>query len=200
VAISADGSEVGILNGGAHEENLPDWSSDQAALSAHVESYFESMGLASCQIANTTIFGGVGGGGAAGGSITVLQSQSSVDVARGISNIPVVESLANARFDSANQTTAETFYWPEIPADVVAAARAFHDQLANPTALAAYKAKLPLDAQGDGQVVIHHSSAGSKPPFQSATTYDVLQTVNPVLGEGSELSFDANGNAVTTVW
>jgi hypothetical protein len=192
---------MGSLNGGAPEANLPDWSSDQAALSAHVESYFESMGLASCQIANTTIFGSAGGGGAVnGGTVAVLQSQSTVLLARGIANIPVVESLANARFDSANQTTAETFYWPEIPADVVAAARAFHDQLSDPTALAAYKAKLPSDAQGDGQVVIHHTSAWSTSPFQSATTYDVLQTVNSLLGEASELSFDPNGNPVTTIW
>jgi hypothetical protein len=82
---------------------------------------------------------------------------------------------AFARFDTNDQTTFETFYWPEIPADVVTQARAFHDQLAAPGALAEYKAKLPADAQGDGHVVIHHRAGGSSLPFTAVTTYDTVQ-------------------------
>jgi hypothetical protein len=72
--------------------------------------------------------------------------------------------------------------------------------------LAAYKAKLPADAQGQGQVLIHHTSAGSSSPFHAAVTYDVVQTEPPSdsggisLGGEADLSFDPNGNPVTTAW
>jgi hypothetical protein len=81
---------------------------------------------------------------------------------------------------------------------VVSAAIAFKNQLAAPGALAAYKAKLPADAQGDGRVVIHHSSGLSMGSFQSAATYDVVQTTPQ--NDGGDLNFDPDGNPITTIW
>jgi hypothetical protein len=199
VAISSDGSEMALLNGGAPEANLPDWSSDGNALATHVKAYFVSMGVATCQISGTDGTYSAGGGGSTnGGSTFTVTAQSTVGLVRSIDGVPVANSIAYARFDTDDQTTSEAFYWPTIPADVVTAARAFHDKLAAPGALAAYKAKLPADAQGDGQVVIHHRVAGSPLPFTAVATYDTVQMTPQ--NDGGELSFDPDGNPVMDTW
>jgi hypothetical protein len=206
LAIFPDGSEMGILNAGAPEANLPDWSTDSAALSAHVTDYFVSMGVARCQILGTGTNGSASGGGSIdGGTFTSSAGPTSVVLARGVEGIPVVESNAWAQFNTANQSIAEALYWPTVPAAVMTAARAFRDQLADPTALAAYKAKLPSDAQGDGKVVIHHSSSGSSAAFQVVTTYQVIQSIPQDAGPfggrfGGDLNFDPNGNPVAANW
>jgi len=186
VAIEKSGGEIGSLNGGAPEAGLPDWSNDPSALGAHVTTYFEGFGVASCQVANAGVNGGSGGR-----TITLVRA---VD-----GHIVVGESLAFARFDSADQSTSEGFYWPALPADVVASARAFAAMVADPAQLAAFKAKLPADAQGDGIVNLHHTGSSSTAPFAAAATYDV-EPPPSVFGRGSTLSFDADGNAVTTLW
>jgi hypothetical protein len=95
--------------------------------------------------------------------------------------------------------TNEGFYWPTVPADVVASARAFRDRLADPNQLAAYKAMLPPGARGDGVVNVHHLNAASNMPFAAAASYDVVEDGRQ-LGRGSVLSFDPNAQPVTTVW
>jgi hypothetical protein len=199
VAIWTDGSEMASMDANAPEADLPDWSADGKALAAHVTAYFVSMGVATCEISGTDGTYSAGGGGSTDGTMTVtFPSQSTVGLVRSIDGVPVVESIAFARFDSSEQTTSESFYWPTIPADVVTASRAFHDKLAAPGALAAYKAKLPADAQGDGQVVIHHRVSGSSLPFTAVTTYDTVQSTPE--DDGGDLSFDPDGNAVTDTW
>ncbi len=199
VAIFSDGSEMGSMDANAPEANLPDWSADSAMLTAHASAYWVSIGVASCQIVASGIDGGGSGGGPIdGGPTTFTPGPSIVTLGRGIDGVPVVESLAVARFDVNDQTTYESFYWPEIPATVVSAAIAFANQLADPSALAAYKAKLPADAQGQGRVVIHHTGASLPQPFQSAATYDVVETTP--LDDGGDLNFDPNGNPVTMTW
>ncbi|HEY4014910.1 MAG TPA: hypothetical protein VGM06_16320 [Polyangiaceae bacterium] len=199
VAIFRDGSELASLDAGAPEQNLPDWSADPSALTAHVRAYFESMGLADCQVGAAQVFGGAEGGGSAGGSTFIMATSNTVLLARGVDGVPVVESTASARMTVDDQSTSEGFYWPTIPASVATAAIAFRDRLADPAALTAYKALLPADAQGQGQVVIHHTSAASPSPFASATTYDVVAEAGS-LGFASILSFDATGNPVQNNW
>jgi hypothetical protein len=184
VAIFSNGYAGGSLNGGAPEAGLPGWSQDPTALAAHVRAYFAAMGVAGCQV-QTQITGGSGGRDAS--------------IVRTVGGVIVSESLAYAEFDSADQTTAEGFYWPEIPAGVAADARAFHDRLADPSMLAAYKAQLPAEAQGDGAVVVHHTDgAASTQPFTAAAVYDVFE-MNP-LGRGGNHYFDAAGHEVTATW
>ena len=185
VAIEVSGGEIGSLNGGAPEASLPDWSSDATALEAHVSAYFASFGVPSCQAPDAEVLGGSGG--------------RTVSLPRSVDGIPVGESTAYARLDNQDQSTSEGFYWPTIPADVVTSARALHDKLADPTELAAYKAKLPADAQGDGGVVLHHTGSYSTSPFAAAATYDVVMTVG-LLGMPAMLSFDADGNPVPNAW
>jgi hypothetical protein len=110
VAIWTDGSEIASMNAGAPEANLPDWSADPNALSAHVTDYFVSMGVAPCQLSGTDATYSAGGGGSADGSVTFTStSQSSVGLVRGIDGVPIVESHAFARFDSSDETTSESF-------------------------------------------------------------------------------------------
>jgi len=185
VAIEQSGGELGILNGGAPEASLPDWSDDPTALASHVTAYFATFGVSACQVGGAAVDGGSGG--------------RTIALARSVDGINVAESLAYARLDNQDQSTSEGFYWPTIPADVVTSARAFHAKLADPTELVAYKAKLPADAQGDGLVNLHHTSSSSTSPFAAAATYDVEPPPDP-LGLGSTLSFDADGNPVSTTW
>lgn len=185
VAIEASGGEIGSMNGGAPETNLPDWSSDPAALGAHVTAYFESFGVSACQVGDAQALGGSGG--------------LTIDLVRSVDGVVVGESTAYARFNNQDQSTSEGFYWPTIPADVMTSARAFHNMLADPAQLAAYKAKLPADAQGDGAVVLHHTSSSSTTPFAAAATYDVVMSAG-LLGLPAVLSFDANGNPVSMAW
>jgi hypothetical protein len=206
VAIFSDGSEMASLNAGAPEADLPDWSTDTSALAAHVGDYWVSMGVATCQIAGTGVDSSMGGGGSVDGGVTYTSAvQNTVGLQRVVDGISVVESVAVARFDVNDQTTSEAFYWPEIPAEVVSAAIALKNQLADPNALSAYKAKLPADAQGNGSVVIHHTNAGSTSAFQALATY---QVVTQDLGDGGEGdlfmaeddNFDADGNPATLPW
>ena len=69
-------------------------------------------------------------------------------------------------------------------------ARALRDQLSTPGARAAYKAKLPANAQDEGQVVIHHSGTIWGSSFQSVASYDVI-------AGRSTLSFDADALPLT---
>jgi hypothetical protein len=185
VAIEQSGAESGSLNGGAPEASLPDWSGDPAALTAHVTAYFVTLGVSACQIGSAGVHSGSDG--------------STIVLVRSVDAISVAESIAYARMDSQDQSTSEAFYWPTIPAEVVASARAFQATLADPTGLAAYKAKLPANAQGDGVVILHHTSSSSTSPFAAAATYDVEPPPGP-LGLGSTLSFDADGNPVSASW
>ena len=155
------------------------------------------MGVDACQIARTNIFSSGGGGGASdGSSTTVLPSHQSVVLSRGIDGILVAESNASAQVDNADQSVSESLFWPTIPADVVTAARELKSALAAPGALAAFKAKLPSNAQGDGAIVIHHTSGISQSAsIQAVATYDVQQ-VNS-FGDGASVSFDSNGTPVS---
>jgi hypothetical protein len=199
VAVFPDGSEMASLDANAPAGNLPGWSSDAETLSGLVTSYYVSMGVESCQIAGIEATYSAGGGGSTdGGSAVVVEEQTIVGLGRAVDGIPIEESSALAQFDVQGQTTYEAFYWPEIPADVVSAALAFRDQLAMPGALAAYKAKLPADAQGDGSVVIHHHVAGTQGAFVAVATYQTVQ-ITPE-DDGGGLYFDPNGQPMMDTW
>jgi hypothetical protein len=186
LAIGAFGATTGAMNGGAPETALPDWSDDPDALTAHVRDYWIAMGVPACQILRTQVSARVGSDGT---------HQRTILLERGLDQIPISESRASARFDNADQSTSEGFLFPSIPPEVVAAARAFRDQIADPSGLAAYKSKLPADAQGQGALTIHHSAMSFVPnaPFNSAVTWDVL--VNSAIQ-----SYDVNGMPVASSW
>jgi hypothetical protein len=184
VAIFSNGDEGGSLNGGAPEFSLPDWSEDPMALADHERAYFGAMGVPLCQIDDKPVITS-----GSGGTTAILE--------RAIDGIPVGDSHAFAHFVVGDQTTGEGFYWPTISADVVTAARALRDRLADPTALAAFKLLLPPEARGDGDVIIHHTDGSfDTAPFTAVATYDVFES-GGWLGGGGYHHFDANGKEIT---
>lgn len=199
VAIFSDGSEMASLDAGAPESSLPGWNGTDAELLAHVSTYYEAMGIESCQIAGPSFAYGTGSSsGASSSSGGSTSNRTIAGFTRAIDGVVVDNSLASAQFDENDQTVYETFYWPEIPVNVVSAAVALHTKLSDPAQLSAYKARLPTDAQGDGKVVIHHSHAGSAPPFKAIAVYTVIQTTPQ--NDGGALYFDADGNPVSVTW
>ena len=178
VAMDASGYTLGILNAGVAEANVADWNADDTALTAHMQAYFAAMGVDACQLAAAQITSDSSG-------------QATPILNRAVDGIAVLESFAWARIDANDLSTGEGFWWPTVSAAVVSAARAFRDQLGDPTALAAFKAKLPANAQGDGQVVIHHSSGLMSATSVAVASYDVVGTAGP-LGSPPTLSFTAD--------
>lgn len=176
LAISPLGDVHASMNAGA---SSTDWSLDPVALTAHVRAYLVSLGVANCQIARDQVLGGSNG--------------MTISLARAVDAIAVVSSTAAARMNTDDQSTYELVRWPAVPSATIAAAKTFRDQLADPTALAAYRAKLPPDAQGDGLVVIHHTVVFTK-PMRFDVTWDVS-------GAPATRSFDVNGAPVSgSVW
>lgn len=151
-----------------------EWSADPAAMTTHVRDYWIAMGVPPCQIEESN-----------GG-----RTRSSLR--RSLDTIPIVESGAWASIDSADRSTEESFRWPAIPPDVVASARAFRAQIADPAGLAAFKAKLPVEARGDGVLVIHHNEWVMVPPFIAVATWDVTFA-------RAKHMYDANGVEVVQV-
>jgi len=187
-SVSLFGYAMARSNAAAPASLLPDWNTDPDLLTAHVRQYFVGMGAPECQILRTLVTASGSASGSTDGGITQGgSSQRTIHLARGLDGaIPIVDSLAWARMNNQNQTDAETFFWPMLPAATIAAARAFKSELADPTALAAYKAKLPSNARGDGEVVIHHTSIFPRTEFQTAVSWDTLQGPSPA-------SFDRDG-------
>jgi hypothetical protein len=174
--VAADGAVIGSLNAGAPEASLPAWSADEDELTAHAADYFAGFGVDACQIKETTLFGrGACGGPSDGSSQTCVQLPSSVMLSRGVSGIRIPDSEASATFVRGDVTTQESMYWPGIPADVVRDALALRDRLSDPAKLAEYKALLPEDARGDGEVMIHHSSEFDQ-TFRAVAVYEVSLT------------------------
>ncbi len=198
LAIEPNGSVGAVLDAGAPETYLPPLHLPLPQLQAYVTQYFEAVGVPTCQIASTADATS-SSGGAGPGSGGPVSGPSTIRLQRVWGDVPVSNSLAWATFDSRYQTTAEGFYWPEIPADVIASAKAFRQALSTPAGLAQYQAKLPEYAQEKGVVTIHHTPAA---PVNPASTFQVVVTydVPPVLLEGGAQlpsSFDRDGKPVT---
>jgi hypothetical protein len=177
------------MNGDAPENGLADFAGDDAAILQHAKDYFGAMGLDGCQITTPSVLSGGSGSGSSSGSVTVSTSRT-LSMNRAVDGIPVFNSMANAEFRAGDVTTFEAVRWPTISADVVSAARALRDQLKDPAKLAAYRAKLPANAQGDGQVVIEHTGfSTAATPFVAVAAWYVAQPYG--------VFFDANGAAVS---
>jgi hypothetical protein len=196
LGIFSNGEALASLDATAIDGTIAPLSGTAAMLQAYSQQYFGTMGLPSCQVASEA---GVTSSVSASGddaSETVTPGATSVILRRTLGTIPVVESLALADFDVDYATTSEDFYWPKIPASVVETATSLQAKLATPQGLAAYKAKLPSDAQGTGHVAIHHSGGSESAGFVAIATYD-LDALPPSAPQDEDPpSFDANGKLV----
>jgi hypothetical protein len=195
LAIFVNGYALATLDADAPENALPAPSVSVSQYEADVIQYFERLGVPRCQVFATQLVAGASGGGTDGlvdgGGAMV---PGGVGLLRAVDGIPIVESVAFASFDDSYQTIREQFYWPVIPSSTLSDARQFAQRLTIVAGLASYKKQLPDDAQGDGHVAIHHTSASEwLDSFYSVATYDVTLT-----GSGDAIgTFDENGQVVT---
>jgi hypothetical protein len=170
--IANNGAAVAIMNSRAPALDLPSWSDDPGALEDRVVDYFANMGIERCQVGEPDITSNGAGVQAADGSLSMKWDPPTVVLTRAIDSISIPESRASARWVSGDRATAESLYWPTIPAEVVRDAFALQAILRDPSQLTNYKARLPDDARGDGKVVIHHNDQPG-PAFRATAVYEV---------------------------
>ncbi len=160
---------IGVYPGGADAQN------------AVVKSYFVTAGLPEKQIASISADGTVylHGPYVLEGSYTLLH--------RGWEGVPIDDSIASAFLDAKGRSASEQVYWPEIPGEILAQARAFQKLLADPAQKAAYVAKLPASSRV-ANLVIHHTSWFWQGSFQAQACCRGANTVDPC--------FDISGHLV----
>jgi len=161
----------------------------------HVLAYFVGCGIPRDQIASVDGSPEVETGGSpsdtTSSSFKLVSYTSSL--VRAADGIPVVDSVAWARFNATDQVVRETVYWPAIPGQVLADAEALRTKLSDPTALAAFQAHLPAGATGSRVVIRHRGMDNHNGSFGAAAVYDVI--------DGQVVRhFDANGQEEQLPW
>ena len=116
----------------------------------HVLAYFVGCGIPRNQIASVNGSPEVETGGSpsntTSSSLKLVSDTSSL--VRAVDGIPVVDSVAWARFNAKDHVVRETVYWPALPGQVLADAEALRKELSDPAALAAFEGHLPAGATG----------------------------------------------------
>lgn len=144
----------------------------------HINTLIESTGTVSGKLA-----------GATEASRKLLAYTTIID--RSIDGVRVQGSYAWAQFNKNDDVIAERVWWPDLPSTVRDNIASTKAMLANESAKAAYRAKLPSDVLGEEpEIVIHHSM-----PLES--DFRVFVTLDYAMrGRPSPLSFDASGAPV----
>jgi hypothetical protein len=116
-------------------------------------------------------------------------------MSRAIDGIPVIGSVAWARFTKNGETVDEGICWPDVPAAVVEEAKVLRDNLSHPVFSASLRSKLPTKNKEGRVVILHPSGASTEVPiFQ--ISYDV--TERDGRGVPVERHFDQNGREFRT--
>ncbi len=158
-----------------------------------VTAYFAAAGLPQDQVgAVETMFEATAGGpmvGAKGHRGMSLHSLNTI-LRRKVRGVRVADSMAWAKMTVTGETDTEEVFWPPLSLDVVNAAAAFLAQMANPSAHAAYLAKLPGAVYQDVGVVIHHTGPATHSAALAFVSYDA--SLSPA-AEVPVRHFDVNG-------
>jgi len=156
-----------------------------------VKDYFIGAGLPANQVADvqTMYFGSGSGSVGAPPPPPVLESISSL-LTRAINGVPVVESVAWAKFTTTGDVDMESVFWPPIDAAVASSAAAFAATLADTAQHAAFLAKLPSTIYKERGVVIHHTDPSIHAAPTAYVSFDA-QT-EPQLSAAMR-HFDVNG-------
>jgi hypothetical protein len=164
---------------------------DEALHGELVKRYFIAAGLPADQIQGIRATYEVAGGGRVQDGSTPIQLLSITSIlTRAIKGIPVVESVAWAKMTIAGDVDMESVFWPPVDPNVVERATALAQQMAEPTAHAAFLASLPGHVYKDGGVVIHHTDPSVHATPTAYVSYDV--TLAPG-GHAAMRHFDENG-------
>jgi len=138
--------------------------------------YFQDSGLPSAQVLGVDAHANIHAGGFVGTPEADLAAKPlsggyTSCLRRGIGGIPVPDSFAWAGIDDNGDVIEEAIYWPEIPASVIADAKALAAKLADPAAAQAFRNAVS-DTSGEGEVVIRHASGVAGTPFTAVASYD----------------------------
>jgi hypothetical protein len=148
-----------------------------AAHDLAVRDYFLSVGLPASQIDKVESFPGMSRkftpeDAPNTGNLGWKHEFNYTMVRRQIDGIPVPDSFAWARLNEDGSVIAESAYWPDIPASVVAKAKALNKVLSDGSSEGAtYVAK--VNSKHVGRVVIHHTPGEWPKTFVAAESYDV---------------------------
>jgi hypothetical protein len=175
---AANGSVTAILNAPPPERQQPVWYTlGFERHNAMVVEYFMASGLPRDQI------GGVHAMTSLSASYHDTSSRASETVTgyqsvlqRRVHGIPVADSVAWARMNDHGAVLGEGVYWPAIPGRAITDARRLQERLSQDSTRNVFLARLPVNTS-PGAVVIRHSSAVVREPFEAFASYDVIEPI-----------------------
>jgi hypothetical protein len=171
---TASGASGGISNADSRALAGP-YVTDRDLLRATVLQYFRDSGMPEDQLDPSGIGLSTTGSNSSDGSQTLVK-QTGV-AGRLVDGAFPVSSIAFTDFTVDGETTSESVFWPAIPGRVIADARAMRDMLADPSARAAFLAKIEMILPGAGAargvVDILHSGPFAEGPITAFAAYDV---------------------------
>ncbi|MDC0746044.1 hypothetical protein [Polyangium mundeleinium] len=175
---STNGAVLAIPNSGAHALSVGPYSISASEHNDRVRTYFVAAGIPADQIGSVSVHTMVERGGLVQDLIKPDAPQLKLVayyslLNRAVDGIPVADSVAWARFNAEDVVVSETVFWPEIPGQAVADAKKMALTLADPSARAAFRAKLPVTDESEGHVVIRHSTHTWRGGFVAVASYDV---------------------------
>jgi len=173
-----NGSVLALPKANAKSLQLPPYGHTSQEHDTFVKDYFVSLGIPPDQIASVHTAMMLEAHGTTGDAKSpqpkIVAYYSGLD--RAVDGIPVPDSFAWARVNSAGQVVAEAVYWPAISPNVLSDARKLKDVLSDPQRQQAYDAKLPAGFD-NRDVAIHHSSATVESDFRELAAIDVSYRV-----------------------
>lgn len=188
-----NGAVRAIPHPGAPAPQAAPYGSSLHEHSQHVLGYFINCGIPRAEIA------GVRGGTSLAGAATIgvvpklhLRWYAS-NLDRAIDGIPVIDSVAAARFNANDELVRETVYWPPIPQAALVDAKALRTTLSDPSTLSAFQAALPTTKKSGRVVIRHRGMDNHNGAFGAAAVFDVVdgQTVH---------HFDVSAHEVKLPW
>jgi hypothetical protein len=178
------GASMGISNADSPAAVVPDVL-DAEALRSTTLSYFLASGMPRDQLAPYGISLKSGGSGSGSGVTTQTYTATADRVLEGDL---LVDGFAYAEFNVGGETKSEGVFWPEIPGQAIADARALRAAKDDPAFRARIEATVPGTGAQPGTVIIHHSGQGAD-VIVARASYDVA--LGPVIHH-----FDLEGHEV----
>jgi hypothetical protein len=175
-------------------------STDEYVHNARVLKYFAAAGLPVREIGGMHVTTTMEGRASKAQQVIRAEDTQFVSYAthleRVLAGIPVVDSQAWATFDIHDNVLSEGVFWPAIPAEVVAKARALQKLVSDPashgTLRSAIARGMPDLGGLPGRVVIAHTSPAYTGVTVAAAAYEVITR-----GPGAQIKrFDERGAAV----
>jgi hypothetical protein len=177
------GATMGLSNADSPAVAIPDLL-DGEALRGKTLDYFLASGMPRDQLAAEGI--SLKAGGSAGAGPPTQTYVATAD--RVLDGDFLVDGFAYAEFNVDGETKSEGVFWPEIPGQAIADARALRAVKDDRAFRAKIEATVPGAGQEPGSVRIHHSGQDAE-VARALATYDVA--LGPVLHH-----FDLQGREV----